>query len=77
MKFDLAWEARDIECSVRDLTSLVNIIIDDLDQNGEIPGRREMTLAALRAIRNSISLLADQQEKVADTIEQEWQEERA
>lgn len=53
---------------MKQLVNLMNIVIDDFTDNGELKARRELTVSALYIIKDHLALLADMQMGVADRL---------
>lgn len=61
-------DAENIRVDIKQLTDLMNIVIDDFSDNGELEGRREQTGSALHIIRDHLALLADMQMDVVERL---------
>lgn len=67
----LALDANTIYCDIQNLIGLLNIIIDDLEDNGENADRRKLTCSALRVFYDHLVLVGDMQAGLAGRIEEE------
>lgn len=61
-------DAWSIGVDMKQLVNLMNIVIDDFTDNGELKARRELTVSALYIIKDHLALLADMQMGVADRL---------
>ena len=61
-------DAWSIGVDMKQLVNLMNIVIDDFTDNGELKDRRELTVSALYIIKDHLDLLADMQMGVADRL---------
>lgn len=61
-------DATSIGIEMEEITNLLNIIVDDLEANGEYEPRRELTISSLHIIRNYLAVLAEQQDELVDRL---------
>lgn len=57
-------DVENICVDMKQLVALLNIVIDDFADNGELEARREMTASALHIIRDHLDFLADMKNEV-------------
>lgn len=69
-------DAENIRVDMKQLTDLLNIVIDDFSDSGELEGRRELTISALYIIRDYLALLTDMQMGVVDKLREREAERR-
>lgn len=61
-------DAESVAVDMKQLKNLLNIVIDDIEDNGELEGRRALTISALHIIYDHLGLLADMQMDVVGRL---------
>lgn len=69
--FDTAIDIKAANVHTEELIDLLNIIIDDLEGNGELAARRAMTVSALCALSRSMRALSGELSECAGRVERE------
>ena len=70
-------DVESIQCDMRCLSDLLNIVIDDFEDNGENAERRKLTASALYIVRDHLALLVDMQAEVVGRMMKKEKEAQA
>lgn len=69
--FDTAIDIKAASVHTEELSDLLNVLIDDLEENGEIAARRTMVVSSLCVLSRSLRALSGELSECAGRVERE------